>query len=86
MTTKKWISILSYLKTIAILLWAFTFLSHQFNWFENVNLIATDSLKDFRNLAVVLYMIVYLIELRLTVKEKTIEIAKLKTKLSHYEN
>ncbi|WP_299524834.1 hypothetical protein [Winogradskyella sp.] len=85
MKTKNWISVLGTLKVIAILVWAFAFLSSRLGWFDDSEIITQQILKNLKYLGIILYLILYLFELRLTVKQKDTEIAKLKTKLLEYE-
>ncbi|MCB0398810.1 MAG: hypothetical protein KDD26_04155 [Winogradskyella sp.] len=80
-----WISVLSMLRTIALLIWVLAFFSFKFGWFDDSEFITSKLVKDIRNLGVISYLILYLFELRLTVKQKNDEIAKLKTKLLVYE-
>lgn len=80
-----WILILKNLKFIAILFWGFAALSSVFNWFNDLAIISADLLETLKYIGVLLYLIFHLLELRLTVKLKNTEIAKLKTRLLQYE-
>lgn len=85
MKKPNWISILSTLRTITIFIWAIAFFSFKFGWFDDLEIINSQLLKNIKNLSIILYLILYLFELRLTIKQKNDELAELKTKLLQYE-
>lgn len=80
-----WIIILNNLRAICLLVFVLAYMSHRFNWFESIEMLNKENLNSFRNLAIVLYGLFYIIELKLKLKEKDNIIAKLKTKLLSYE-
>lgn len=80
-----WITLLSGFRTFLLLIFAFAILSLRFDWFENNAILTEDVLSKTKSLAIVTYGIFYIIELKLIVKLKDNELAKLKTKLLQYE-
>lgn len=80
-----WLRISEYLRTILLLGFIFPIVSIYFNWFKDSTSFSRETLHDIKNIAILLYIIVYVIELRLKISDKNIEIAKLKTKLLEYE-
>ncbi|WP_339623084.1 hypothetical protein [uncultured Winogradskyella sp.] len=85
MKYSKWILVLNTLKTIAFFIWIFATISSVFNWFKTSALLTASLLETLKYLGIVLYLIFHLFELRITLKLKNVEIAKLKTRLLQYE-
>lgn len=85
MKKPNWIRILSILKTTAMLVWAFAFFSDRLNWFVDSETLTPQVLKNLKYFGIFLYFLFYQFELRLSIKQKNAEIAKLKTKLLQYE-
>jgi hypothetical protein len=80
-----WIALLSGLRTFLLVIFAFAILSLRFEWFGNNALLTEDVLNNTKSLAVIIYGILYIIELKLILKQKDNELAKLKTRLLQYE-
>ncbi|MBO3117905.1 hypothetical protein J4050_14205 [Winogradskyella sp. DF17] len=81
----KWIKIIEYFRTALLLAFAFPIIAQYFHWIKDSEFFTKDKLEDIKNIAILLYIIVYIIELRVKLKYKDNEIANLKTRLLHYE-
>lgn len=85
MNLKTWITIFNTLNTIALLIWVVAALAVKFEWFHE-NFMSENTLETIYDLSIIAYVLLLIVELRLKVKYKDGEIAKLKTKLLKYEH
>jgi hypothetical protein len=79
------VSILSGFRTVLLLIFAFAFLSIRLDLFENHVIFTEEVLRNLTNLVVVIYGILYIVELKLIVKQKDKMLAMLNTRLLQYE-
>ncbi len=85
MKSANWIYTLKIIKLIGLFIWALCFIADNFGWFESTEIMNSELLKTIKYLGILIYLLSYLFELKFVVKEKDIEISKLKTKLLNYE-
>ncbi len=78
----KWRSFINNLKLLMLLIFMIAALSRRFGWFESFNTLDAVTLNEIEKLSVLFYGILYIIELRMTVKQKDKEIIHLKTQLN----
>lgn len=81
-----WITVLAGIRTFLLVIFSFTFLSLRLGWFQNSGVLTEEVLNDIINLTVIVFGVLYILELKLKLKQKDTQLAKLKTKLLQYEN
>jgi Ca2+/H+ antiporter len=83
--SEKWLKISEHLRTVLLLAFALPVMALYFDWFKDSDFFTIRRLNNIKNLAILLYIIVYVVELRMKLKQQALEIEKLKTKLLRYE-
>lgn len=81
-----WITVLAGIRTFLLVIFSFSFLSLRLGWFQNTGVMTKEVLNDIINLTVIVFGIFYIMELKLKLKQKDTQLAKLKTKLLQYES
>jgi len=82
---QKWIKVIEYFRTFLLVAFALPIMAQYFNWFKDSDFFTKDKLDTLKNIAILLYILVYIIELRIKLRHKDNEIARLKTLLLQYE-
>lgn len=78
----KWASLLSNLKIVFLLIFIIAALGNRLGWFDSVTSLNEDTLDDIKYVAILFYAIVYIFELKITVRQKDKEITELKSQLN----
>ncbi len=81
-----WISTLSSLRIVLLIVFVLTSLGQRLNWFESIELMTAETLTMIRYLLILIYGVIYIIELKISLKHKNNEIKELKVKLNRNEN
>ena len=76
-----WTGLLSGLRIVLLIIFAVSAIGLRLGWFDSVSFLTDDNLKGLRYLSLLLYAIVYIIELKLTIRGKNNEINTLKSQL-----
>jgi len=76
-----WIGILSKFRIIILIVFAGIWAAFKFNWLDEYSTLSSEDMGALKVLIILLYAIVYIIELKLTVKDREKEIHNLKTQI-----
>jgi hypothetical protein len=79
-----WVFLLSGFRIFLLLIFAFASLSRGLDVFENHALLTEEVLRNIKNMAIVIYGILYIVELKLIVKQKDYEFMVLNTRSLQY--
>jgi hypothetical protein len=80
-----WVSLLTGFRIFLLMIFAFALLCSERDWFGNSTMLTHEVLRNIENSAIIIYGIVYIIQLKLMVKQKDDALAVLKTRLLEYE-
>jgi len=80
-----WIKLTNNLRYLFLILYVLCVLIITFNWYKNFEFLNSVDLNKIGILFIIVYSVLYVIELKLTIKLKNSEIADLKSQLLIYE-
>ncbi len=80
-----WVSLVNGLRLFSLFIFAIGSLGLRLNWFEDYAVLSKDAINKTLIFVIVIYGILYIVELKLIVKQKNKELAMLKTRLLQHE-
>ena len=80
-----WVSLVNGLRLFSLFIFAVGSLGLRLNWFEDYAVLSKDAINKTLIFVIVIYGILYIVELKLIVKQKNKELAMLKTRLLQHE-